>query len=192
MPWIHGGDPPMTHARKSVFCLALPIAALVFLGVVVVHRRAAAQAAEAAAAALAAARPPSPVAPPAAGDLDSCIVSFAKGEVAEKGAFGEFRKLLGGETRSLKDLLAGACVLEPGQQIHPPHVHADEEFLYVAKGEGTWHLNGKDSAAHEGDVLYVKPWDLHGLTNTGKERLTFLVIKWNGRQLPVPEKPAGK
>jgi len=67
-----------------------------------------------------------------------------------------------------------------------------EEFLYVAKGEGTWHFQGKDVAAHEGDTLYVKPWDLHGITNTGKEKLTFFVVKWNGRQLPVPEKPVAK
>jgi quercetin dioxygenase-like cupin family protein len=166
----------MFHARKSALGAALAVAALAVLGVVVLRQRAAA----AEKAALAAA------------DVDSCIVSYAKAEVAEKGAFGEFRKLLGGESRSLKDLLVGACVLEPGQQIHPAHVHAEEEFLYVAKGEGTWNLNGKESAAHEGDLLYVKPWELHGLLNTGKEKLTFLVVKWNGRQLPVPEKPAAK
>jgi mannose-6-phosphate isomerase-like protein (cupin superfamily) len=133
------------------------------------------------------AAPPAPQA--AAKTLDSCIASFAGSKVVQNGPFGEFRQLLGGGTRSLDDLLVGACVLEPGQQIHPAHVHVDEEFLYVAKGEGTWHLNGKDSAAHEGDVLYVKPWDLHGITNTGKERLTFFVIKWNGHGLEKPAQP---
>jgi len=180
----------MFHARSPALVVMISAAALALFGVVALRQRAAAMAAEEAA--LAAALRAAPAAPPAAGDVDSCIQSFAQGEVAEKGAFGEFRKLLGGETRSLKDLLAGACVLEPGKQIHPAHVHAEEEFLYVAKGEGTWNLNGKESAAHEGDLLYVKPWDLHGLTNTGKEKLTFLVFKWNGRQLPVPEKPAAK
>jgi quercetin dioxygenase-like cupin family protein len=180
----------MFHARKSALVVMISAAALALFGGVVLRQRAAAAAAEEAA--LAAALRPAIAAPPAADDADSRIVPFAKAEVAEKGAFGEFRKFLGGETRSLKDLLAGACVLEPGQQIHPAHVHAEEEFLYVAKGEGTWNLNGKESAAHEGDLLYVKPWDLHGLTNTGKEKLTFLVFKWNGRQLPTPEKPAAK
>ena len=174
----------MNRSRRSLLLTAFAAASLALGGSLLFRARAAAQAERSAASAAAALKG-------ATGDLESSIVSFANGEVGEKGAFGEFRKLLGGETRSLKDLMVGTCVLEPGQRIHPAHQHADEEFLYVAKGEGTWHLNGKDSAAHEGDVLYIKPWDLHGITNTGKERLTFFVVKWNGRQLPVPEKPAG-
>ena len=137
-----------------------------------------------------AAAPAKPAAAPAA-DVDSCIVTRAAAS-AEKGAYGELHAFLTGATRSLKDLLVAEIVLDAGKEIHPAHVHADEEFLYVAKGEGTWHFLGKDVAAHEGDTLYVKPWDLHGITNTGKEKLTFFVVKWNGRQLPVPEKPAGK
>jgi len=178
----------MVYVRRPTLNLIVLAAALgcTFL---TLHARATAASIEAAQLAAQKARA---AALPAPADVDSCIVSFAKAEVAEKGAFGEFRKFLGGETRSLKDLLAGACVLEPGQQIHPAHVHAEEEFLYVAKGEGTWNLNGKESAAHEGDLLYVKPWDLHGLVNTGKKKLTFLVIKWNGRQLPTPETPPAK
>jgi len=131
-----------------------------------------------------------PAAAPAA-DVDSCIVTRAT-VPAEKGPYGESRAFVTGATRSLKDLLVAEIVLDAGKEIHPAHVHADEEFLYVAKGEGTWHFQGKDVAAHEGDTLYVKPWDLHGITNTGKEKLTFFVVKWNGRQLPVPEKPASK
>jgi mannose-6-phosphate isomerase-like protein (cupin superfamily) len=180
----------MFHPRKPAFLFFLAAALLAGGGVLALRERAMAaemaalrelQAAQAGKAAAAN--------PAAATELASCIQSFAAAPADPKGAFGEFRKLLGGETRSMKDLLVGACVLEPGQQIHPAHVHADEEFLYVAKGEGTWNLNGKESAAHEGDVLYVQPWVLHGLLNTGKEKLTFFVVKWNGRQLPVPEQP---
>ncbi len=124
-------------------------------------------------------------------DLDSRIVGRSTAR-ADKGPFGEFHAFVEGATRSLKDLLVGECILEPGKAIHPAHVHAEEEFLYVAKGEGTWNFDGKEVVAHEGDVLFVEPWKLHGITNTGKEKLTFFVVKWNGRQLPVPEKPAGK
>jgi mannose-6-phosphate isomerase-like protein (cupin superfamily) len=144
------------------------------------------------------ARVPAQTAPPAkpaaaapAADVDSCIVTRSSAQT-EKGPFGETHAFLTGATRSLKDLLVAEIVLDAGKEIHPPHVHAEEEFLYVAKGEGTWHFEGKDVAAHEGDTLYVKPWDLHGITNTGKEKLTFFVVKWNGRQLSIPEKPAAK
>jgi mannose-6-phosphate isomerase-like protein (cupin superfamily) len=177
----------MFHPRKPAFLAALSVALLGGGGVLVLKERAAAASeAEALREAQGVKAPPANQAQAA---LPSCIQSFAQAPADPKGAFGEFRKLLGGETRSMKDLLVGACVLEAGQQIHPAHVHPEEEFLYVAKGEGTWNLNGKESPAHEGDVLYVRPWDLHGLTNTSKERLTFFVVKWNGRQLPIPELP---
>lgn len=122
--------------------------------------------------------------------LASGVITNAQAEVAAQGAFGTFKKLLAGETRSLRDLLTGVAVIEPGQEIHPPHQHAEEEFLYLAKGEGTWHLAGKEFAAHEGDLLYVEPWVMHGIKNTGKAPLTFFVVKWNGKQLALPEKPA--
>jgi mannose-6-phosphate isomerase-like protein (cupin superfamily) len=123
------------------------------------------------------------------GELASQVLPIARAELAAKGAFGEFRKQLNGETRSLQELLSGVAVIEPGQEIHPPHQHAEEEFLYLAKGEGTWHLDGKESRAREGDLLYVAPWVVHGLKNTSKRPLTFFVVKWNGRGLPVPAKP---
>jgi len=133
------------------------------------------------------------LAPLGAGDapLASQVFPAVKAEVKAKGEFGEFRAFLTGETRGLEDLLTGVAVIEPGQQIHPPHDHAEEEFLLVAKGEGTWHLDGRESPAREGDLLYVAPWVVHGLRNTSGAPLTFFVVKWNGAGLPRPEKPAG-
>ncbi len=126
----------------------------------------------------------------AAAELASQVFPASKAEVAAKGAFGEFKKLLAGETRGMKDLLTGVAVIEPGEAIHPPHQHAEEEFLLLAQGEGTWHLDGGESAAREGDLLYVAPWVMHGLKNTSKAPLTFFVVKWNGQGLAVPEPPA--
>jgi mannose-6-phosphate isomerase-like protein (cupin superfamily) len=123
-------------------------------------------------------------------ELRSQVLPASSAELAASGAFGEFRKLLTGTTRSVTDLLTGVAIVEPGQEIHPPHRDAEEEFLLLAKGRGTWHLDGVEHEAREGDLLYVEPWIGHGLRNTGDAPLTFFVVKWNGRGIAPPREPA--
>ena len=79
----------------------------------------------------------------------------------------------------------------PGKQLQPPHQHPDEEFQYVIEGSGTWSLNGKDYPLAKGDLMYSKPWDWHGIRNSGNTPLRFFVFKWKARGLPEPAKPAG-
>jgi len=86
-------------------------------------------------------------------------------------------------------VLTGVAVIKPGMEIHPPHQHAEEEYLMVTEGQGTWHLNGKTFAAQKGDILYAAPWDVHGIKNTGTTPLTFVVWKWNNKGLALPTKP---
>jgi mannose-6-phosphate isomerase-like protein (cupin superfamily) len=76
----------------------------------------------------------------------------------------------------------------PGESLHPAHRHFEEEFLLVTKGNGVWHVKGESIVAKTGDLLYVKPWEMHGLTNTGQDTLNFFVIRWNSKgQEKVPE-----
>lgn len=117
----------------------------------------------------------------AAGPIDSGLLRWQEVKVAASGQWGEFRSYFTGESAGTKDLLTGAALVKPGEEIHPPHKHQEEEFMYLAKGSGTWHLDGKEFPAKEGDVLYCKPFSVHGLKNTGTEPLTFFVVKWNGK-----------
>lgn len=123
--------------------------------------------------------------------LPSAVVSqdAAQKDDSEWGAFYTY---YAGETYGTKDLLNGVAVIKAGMEIHPPHVHAEEEFLMVTEGSGTWHLNGKDFPASAGDILYAAPWDIHGITNTGKTPLTFVVWKWNNKGVEVPAAPSEK
>lgn len=77
----------------------------------------------------------------------------------------------------------------PGKQLQPPHQHADEEFQYVVEGEGTWFLNGKEQPLHAGDLMYTKPWDWHGIRNSGAVPLKFFVFKFKARGVPEPARP---
>lgn len=84
-----------------------------------------------------------------------------------------------GETSGTKDVLSAIAIMKSGMEIHPPHEHEEEEYLLILSGSGIWSLKGKNFKAKAGDMLYAKPWDLHGLKNTGKTPLKFAVFKWN-------------
>jgi mannose-6-phosphate isomerase-like protein (cupin superfamily) len=118
----------------------------------------------------------------------SQIVSQAEAEV-EKGEGYQFYSYFTQPTFGTAEALTGVAVIEPGQEIHPPHTHAGEEFLMVIEGEGVWSLNDKEAAAKAGDILYAAPWDSHGIRNTGKTLLKFVVMKWQSKGVAAPAEP---
>jgi mannose-6-phosphate isomerase-like protein (cupin superfamily) len=117
------------------------------------------------------------------------------GAKQEQFGWGKFYTYFDGGSFSAKHDLAAVAVIDPGKEIHPAHRHADEEYLMVVSGEGMWTLKGETKPAHAGDMLYAAPWDLHGITNTGKTPLTFLVWKWSSKgvdPLPAPASVAAE
>ena len=130
-------------------------------------------------------------APTGKGPMKTARVS-ADDAAVTKEAWGELRAHFQGETYGLRDVLTGTVTLKPGQEPHPPHTHAEEEFLYITEGSGTWHLDGKDFAATKGDTIYTEPWVIHGIKNTGTTPLTFVVVKWNTKGVAIPKQPASK
>jgi len=103
--------------------------------------------------------------------------------------WGQMRTYFRGETHGTKDVLTAVAVVEPGKAVHRRHRHAQEEYLIVARGSGTWSLADKEFPANLGDILYVEPWVYHGLTNTGTEPLVFVVVRYNARGVKIPPKP---
>lgn len=142
-------------------------------------------------AALLATRGSDAAAPAANGPMKTSRVASSEAHVT-KADWGELRAHFEGETYGLRDVLTGTVTLKPGQEPHPPHTHAEEEFLYVAEGSGMWHLNGKDFPAAKGDTIYTAPWDVHGIKNTGTTPLTFVVFKWNTKGIAAAKEPATK
>lgn len=124
------------------------------------------------------------------GPLKSQVVSWDDAQ-SSTGEWGEMRSHFHGETFGTTDVLAALAVIKPGQALHPAHRHVEEEYLLVTEGSGVWHLDGKEFPAKKGDVLYIEPWVMHGLINTGTEPLTFFVVKWNSKGVPLPPEPAG-
>ena len=92
----------------------------------------------------------------------------------------------GTATFGTTSLLTAQLEFLPGKRLQPPHQHADEEVQYVISGHGTWTLNGEEVPLQPGDLMYTKPWDWHGIANTGTEPLRFVVFKWKAKGTPPP------
>ena len=120
--------------------------------------------------------------------LKSSVVSFDDAKV-RPGNWGELRSYFTGETLGTKNVLTAVAVVKPGEAPHRAHRHADEEYLVIAEGSGTWSLEGKEFPAKQGDILYAEPWVYHGLKNTGTKPLTFVVVRYNGKGVAVPPRP---
>lgn len=103
--------------------------------------------------------------------------------------WGDFYAYFTEDTHALKPVLVGVAKIDAGQQIHPPHRHADEEYLMVTKGAGTWYLNGVESPAKVGDILYARAWDYHGVKAADDSPLEFVVFKYSSRQGEMPTDP---
>jgi quercetin dioxygenase-like cupin family protein len=122
--------------------------------------------------------------------LESRIYSASDARTS-KGDWGEIHIYTedGTPTFGTSSLLTASLTFLPGKQLQPPHQHADEEFQYVVEGEGTWSLNGKQQPLHAGDLMYTRPWDWHGIRNSGDKPLKFFVFKFRARGVPEPAKP---
>lgn len=115
------------------------------------------------------------------GAITSGIVPAGKAVLAAEGPWGQFHRHYAGPTSGTADTLVGYADLKAGAENHPPHVHVEEEFLYLQEGSGTWTLGDKTYPATAGDVLYSEPNVLHGLKNTSAKPLRFFVVKWRSR-----------
>jgi len=131
---------------------------------------------------------PAAAADPQPKPLKSGIVSFDDAK-ANQADWGEMRRYFTGETAGTKNVLTAVAIVKPGKAVHRAHRHAEEEYLILAEGSGTWSLDGKEFAAKRGDILYVEPWIYHGLTNTGTEQLIFVVVRFNSKGIKVPPRP---
>jgi mannose-6-phosphate isomerase-like protein (cupin superfamily) len=124
--------------------------------------------------------------------LDSRIWSAGDARVS-KGSWGSIAIYTedGQPSFGTNSVLTAELEFLPGKQLQPPHPHADEEFQYVIEGAGTWSLNGREFPLKKGDLMYSKPWDWHGIRNSGDQPLRFFVFKWKAKGVPEAAKPAG-
>lgn len=119
---------------------------------------------------------------------ESAILSEAD-VVSDSAPWGTFFPYFTEDTHALKPVLVGVAKIDAGQEIHPPHRHSDEEYLMITKGRGEWYLNGETTPAKEGDILFARAWDYHGVKAADDSPLEFVVFKYSGRNGRMPTDP---
>jgi oxalate decarboxylase/phosphoglucose isomerase-like protein (cupin superfamily) len=73
-------------------------------------------------------------------------------------------------------LLVGLNAFEPGQE-HRLHGHAGmDKVYYVLAGSGVFLLEGREEPMAAGTMLIAPEGVLHGIRNTGTERLLVMAI----------------
>ena len=73
-------------------------------------------------------------------------------------------------------MLVGLNAFEPGQE-HRLHAHAGMDKVYhVLAGQGAFLLEGREEPMSAGMSLIAPEGVLHGIRNTGSERLLVLAI----------------
>ncbi len=68
-------------------------------------------------------------------------------------------------------------VVEPGKATHAPHTHVDDEFWYILEGNATFYLGNDSITVSTNTTLYAPSNVRHGIKNTGKTVLKYLVIR---------------
>ncbi len=83
-----------------------------------------------------------------------------------------------GPTDQLKAMTVGNLLLDPGMSPHPPHQHPEEEFMLIAQGTGEILVDGQTCQVGPGSMMYCAGNRMHGITNTGREKMLFYFWKW--------------
>ena len=75
------------------------------------------------------------------------------------------------------ELGADAIEMQPGSAF-PLHVHEGDHVLYVIRGEGVVHVDGRDHRVREGDTITIAAEYPHGVRarNDGSSPLLFLAV----------------
>ena len=91
---------------------------------------------------------------------------------------GVYRGVCDGPTATFERLEIHVTTLLPGRSSHPPHTHAQEEFILVREGTVEALINGQPHRAGAGSFFTYASRDPHNLTNVGSEPATYYVINF--------------
>lgn len=91
---------------------------------------------------------------------------------------GERRAVFDAPTPTLSNFECHITTLNPGEEPHAPHRHADEELMIVKEGTLAALQGDKTNIVAAGGIIFEASNELHGLRNIGTNRATYFVIKY--------------
>ena len=85
----------------------------------------------------------------------------------------------------LDSIAAGLTILPEGGRSDE-HEHEEGEMFYVVLGTGRIRVSDEEETLNEGTAVWVKPWTVHQLINTGQSTLKILwVLSPPGRERSI-------
>jgi quercetin dioxygenase-like cupin family protein len=81
-------------------------------------------------------------------------------------------------TATLERFESHISTLNPGEKSHPPHIHAQEEFIILKEGTLDASINGKVERVEPGSIMFFASNDYHNVTNVGATPATYLVFNF--------------
>lgn len=101
----------------------------------------------------------------------------------EKTRSGERRQIMEGKTNIFDYFEIHVTTLNPGNEPHGSHVHADmEELIIVKEGLVEQTINGENKLLGPGSVVLALPGDEHGIKNAGETDASYFIIRWKTNQ----------
>jgi len=93
---------------------------------------------------------------------------------------GESRPVFDRPSSMFEKFEVHATTLNAGQESHAPHMHPQEEIMFLMKGSVSMHIANDSIPATEGSAIFLRPGISHNLINTGSEPCWYYAIKWYG------------
>lgn len=112
---------------------------------------------------------------PAPAPLGSAVWDWDELEVKHT-YVGSRRDVHDGPTATLERFESHISTLNPGRTSHPPHQHAQEEFIILQEGTLDVGINGTVRRIGPGSVFFFASNDWHNVNNAGDMPATYLVF----------------
>jgi quercetin dioxygenase-like cupin family protein len=116
--------------------------------------------------------------------------SVESNPVDMEGASGVAMRLLVSDADGAPNFTMRQFVVEPGGHT-PKHTHPYEHEVYVVSGSGVALEGDVEHAITGGDVVFVRPGEVHQFRNSGDSPMTFLCLIPNSAAgqpvTPVPD-----
>ena len=93
-------------------------------------------------------------------------------------AVGVRRDVVDLPTATFEKFESHISTLNPGNMSHPPHQHAQEEFIILTEGTLDASLNGRVERVEAGSILFFASNDFHNVTNVGDKPATYFVFNF--------------
>lgn len=106
---------------------------------------------------------------------------------------GTFRRVADNPTATFERFECHVTTLNAGNKSHPPHQHAQEEFIILRDGVLDVFINGHVQRVGPGSMFFFASNDLHNVTNVGTTPATYFVFNVATEATKhVPAEPAAR